>query len=170
MPGPLPHTSSGGGRTLNSLPVYSLKGRGDDWEGGGCRWGQGPVLGADFGCCLQRESLEALFCPLPPTLLTPCPVSPCSSTPAPHTSYPLSCVSLLISPCPRVSWPLATAAAAPMDRLARDSATDAHSLARACYVCLCPTFWDSTGLGVCLPQVPCAPVTALLRLNCGTSL
>ena len=45
-----------------------------------------------------------------------------------------------------------------------------HSLARACYVCLCPTFWDSTGLGVCLPQVPCAPVTALLRLNCGTSL
>lgn len=80
---------------------------------------QGPVLGADLGCCLQREGLEALHCP-----------------PVPHTSCSLSCVSLLISPCPRVSWPLATAAAAPMDRPARDSAADAHSLARACYVCL----------------------------------
>ena len=93
------------------------------------------MLGADLGCCLQREGLEALYCP-----------------PVPHTSYPLSCVSPLIYPCPRVSWPLATAAAAPMDRPARDSAPDAHSLARAWYICLCPTFRDPTGLDVCFSR------------------
>ena len=123
-----------------------MTGKGEVVAGGGR---QGPVLGADLGCCLQREGLEALYCP-----------------PVPHTSYPLSCVSPLIYPCPRVSWPLATAAAAPMDRPARDSAPDAHSLVHLPLSHLPGPHRP----GRLLQQVPCTPVRALLRLNCGTSL
>lgn len=87
------------------------------WRGRGV---QGPMLGADLGCCLQREGLEALYCP-----------------PVPHTSYPLSCVSPLIYPCPRVSWPLATAAAAPMDRPGTQPLT--------------PTAWPEPGTSASVP-------------------
>ena len=40
------------------------------------------------GCCLQREGLEALYCPPVPHTSFPHPVSPHSSTPAPGSPGP----------------------------------------------------------------------------------
>ena len=57
-----------------------------------------------------------------------------------------------------------------MDRPARDSAADAHSLARAQRICLCPTSRDPTGLSFRLRHVSRTLTTALYELNWDTSL
>lgn len=56
-----------------------------------------------------------------------------------------------------------------MDRPARDSAADAHSLAMAQCICLRPTSWDPTGLSFCLRHVSRTLTTAVYKLNWDTS-
>lgn len=118
---------------------------------GGCR-GQCWGLTLD-AACRERVSRRCTVL-LSPTLLAPCPVSPCSSPPAPGSPGPWPLLQQHLwtgqpgtRPLTPTAWP--------------EPATS---------VCLCPTFWDPMGLGICLQQVPCAPVTALLRLNCSKSL